>query len=220
MRTAIRRIGWVLAALVVVGAVTSAALAWNAGYRIYVVHTGSMTPALRPGDAVLDRPAPSAVHPGEVVTFTVHSGPDRVVTHRVASVGQGEIHTKGDANRTPDPWTLELSQVVGSKLLTLPYGGYVVVYLQHPQGIASVLTALIAMILLWYLFFPPTVSRADADAHSRHKHAAERGNNDEISPAIFAPSARWLDVSHAAPTFLRSSAGPLGRSADRRSYFD
>jgi signal peptidase len=215
-----RRVALSVCALIVVGAAAIAGIAWHEGYRIYVVHTGSMTPSLNPGDAVLDRPASTSVRRGEVVTFGVHSGPDSVVTHRVASVSDGGIKTKGDANRSVDPWTVQLSDVVGSKLLTLPYGGYVVVYLQHPQGIASVLTALIAMILLWYLFFPPTTPRADADAHSRHRHAAERGNNDELSPAVFAPSARWLDVSHAAPTFLGTGLGPLGRSADRRSYFD
>jgi hypothetical protein len=76
------------------------------------------------------------------------------------------------------------------------------------------------MILLWCLFFPPATPRAAADAPSRHKRASERSINDELSPAIFAPSARWLDVSQTAPTFLRSSVGPLGRSADRRGYFD
>lgn len=141
-------------AVALLGAVAVAGVAWHRGYRIYVVHTGSMVPALNPGDAILDRPAPSNVHPGEVVTFSVNSGPDKVVTHRVASIADDTIKTKGDANPTPDPWTLHMSQVVGTALTALPYMGYVLVYLKQPQGTASVATAFIGLALLWQLFFP------------------------------------------------------------------
>ena len=223
MRNAIRRTTWTLAVLVIAGAAATAALAWNAGYRIYVVHTGSMMPTLNPGDAVLDRPAPTSVHAGQVVTFTVHSGPDTVVTHRVASVSDGEIHTKGDANRSADPWTLHLSQVVGSKVLTLPYGGYLLVYLQHPQGIASVLTAVVALVLLWQLFFPATASVGGEPSRSgepRHKRILTHEDSAKTSPALILPSPRWLDVSRGQPTFLGSGLGPVGRPADRRGYFD
>lgn len=227
MRTAIRRIAWGLVALAVTGAIACAAMAWNAGYRIYVVHTGSMMPTLNPGDAVLDRPAPMAVHSGQVVTFTVHSGPDTVVTHRVASVSNGEIQTKGDANRTVDPWTLRISQVVGSKVLTLPYAGYLLVYLQHPQGIASVLTAVVALILLWQLFFPPApgASGESADCHqqiprdARHRRESQRIATETLSTALRFPSPRRPDI-HRPPAFLRSGLGPIGRPADRRGYFD
>lgn len=208
-----------------IGTVTLGLVAWHQGYRIYVVHTGSMTPTLRPGDAVLDRPGPNAVSPGEIVTFTVHSGPDSVVTHRVNSIDGVTIKTKGDANRTPDPWTLQLSQVVGSKLLTLPYAGYLLVYLQHPQGIASVLTAVVALILLWQLFFPVEPPAGDAGDKSgsdrpRHKRDLARTTLNEAPVTMILPSARWLDVSRTQPALLRGGLGPLGRSSDPRSYFD
>lgn len=223
MRTAIRRTTWALAALVILGAAATAVLAWNAGYRIYVVHTGSMMPTLNPGDAVLDRPAPTTVHAGQVVTFTVHSGPDTVVTHRVASVSAGLIHTKGDANRSVDPWTLHLSQVVGRKVLTLPFGGYLLVYLQHPQGIASVLTATVALIMLWQLFFP-SPGRADGESspsrQPRHKRELIREASGNSSAALMLPPAHWLDVYRTPAGFLRSNLGPVARPADRRSYFD
>jgi signal peptidase len=215
-----RRLALSVCALTVAGAAAVAGIAWHGGYRVYVVHTGSMVPSLNPGDAVLDRPAPTAVRQGEVVTFGVHSGPDSVVTHRVASVSSAGIKTKGDANRSVDPWTVQPSDVIGSKLLTLPYGGYVLVYLQHPQGIASLITALMAMILLWYMFFPPSAATTGSDSRPRRQREADRGDSDTLAPVLFAPASRWLDVSHTAPGFLRSSAGPLGRSADRRSYFD
>jgi signal peptidase len=124
-----------------------------------------MSPSLRPGDAVLAAPAPSAVRPGEVVTFTVHSGPDSVVTHRVVSVVDGLVSTKGDANRTPDPWTLHLSQVVGTAAAFLPHAGYLLVFLKQPQGLASVVVVMLGLVLLWQLFFPSEPARLSG-AHS------------------------------------------------------
>ncbi len=171
-------------AAVFVGALGLAAIGWHQGYRLYVVHTGSMTPALRPGDAVLDRPAPGAVRPGEIVTFTVHSGPDSVVTHRVDSIAGDAIKTKGDANPTPDPWTVRLSEVVGSKVMTLPHIGYLLVYLQHPQGVASLITTFLALALLWQLFFPPTHTEpGESDARPRShrpRHAFDRRHNEPL----------------------------------------
>jgi len=193
-----RRIALCLCALAIAGAAGVGGLAWHAGYRIYVVHTGSMTPTLNPGDAVLDRPAPDSVHSGEVITFAVHSGPDSVVTHRVASVDGTTVKTKGDANRTVDPWTLHISQVVGSQLLALPHMGYLLVYLQHPQGISSVLTSLVALILLWQIFFPVTAPSGGRSA--RHKGEPLRKHDDEPSPVTPLPSLRLLESYHVAAT--------------------
>jgi signal peptidase len=216
-----------LIALVIAVAGAVAGVGWHEGYRIYVVHTGSMVPTLNPGDAVLDRPASAAVRPGEIVTFAVHSGPDSVVTHRVASVSDGKIKTKGDANRTVDPWTVPASVVIGSKLLALPYGGYLLVYLQHPQGIVSVLTAVVALILLWQLFFPPDhgVSGENAAGEQpnsrrpRHKRDSPHDDTDEMPPVLILPAPRWLDVYRTPPSFLRGNLGSSGLSSDRRSYF-
>jgi signal peptidase I len=186
-----RRIALSVCALIFLTFAVTAGIAWQKGYRIYVIHTGSMTPSLRPGDAVLDRPAPTTVAIGEVVTFGVNSGPDSVVTHRVNAIDADGIKTKGDANRTPDPWTVKPSDVVGSKVATLPYMGYVLVYLQHPKGIASIITTTLALILLWQLFFP--MSQASDDSLQvgtsppgrRRRHAHRRSNgeqSDDTSP--------------------------------------
>lgn len=172
----------VLGAVVLLG-VTAAAvvgIGWHQGYRVYVVHTGSMMPTLRPGDAILDAPAPASVHPGEVIAFAMHSGPDSVVTHRVASISDGIVRTKGDANRTIDPWTLQLSQVVGTSVTLLPRVGFVIVYLKQPQGLASVIVLALAFTLLWQLFFPgqPSTSPQPASRHrsGRARHLASPGS--------------------------------------------
>ncbi len=196
----IRMVAMGLVATFVTGAVTASVVAWHRGYRVYVVHTGSMTPTLRPGDAVLDGPAPASVTVGEVITFGVRSAPDSVVTHRVNAIDSDGIKTKGDANPAADLWTVNLSDVVGTKMATLPYAGYVLVYLQHPKGIASVVTTALALILLWQLFFPPSKAsddenRSGASPPSRRRHArrADRENGtDGTSSWSPPPTARVL----------------------------
>ena len=88
-------------ALLATAALTAAmVLAWHQGYRAYIVHTGSMIPTLRPGEAVVDRPARWPVHRGEIITFRYAYGPDQVVTHRVFSGTGGAIEDQG---ATPTP---------------------------------------------------------------------------------------------------------------------
>ena len=217
-----RTAGICLATTLVISGTIAGSLAWHEGCRLYVVHTGSMAPTLNPGDAVLDRPVQSSVTVGEVITFGVHTGPDSVVTHRVYSVEASGIKTKGDANRTADPWTVQQPDVVGSKLVTLPYAGFLLVYLQHPQGIASVLTTAIALILLWQLFFPAASSGSEPEVprKSRHKRELVRRERVKTTAVLMVPARRWRDVHSTSQTFLRSSLGPVGRPSDRRGYFD
>ena len=185
--TVARRLLGGMAVLAIAAVMAALALAWHQGYRIYVVHTGSMIPTFRPGGAVIDRPFHGPVHRGEIITFRYASGPDQVVTHRVFSETGGGIKTKGDANPTPDPWTLRPSQVVGTPVAIVPEGGYVVVYLSQRTGAASVVMFAVMTVLLWGLCFP-----AEADGPSR-----------ESSPR------RPLRARHAMPA---KSAYPLARS--------
>ena len=122
MRVARRLLGG-LAGLSVAAIMAAMVLAWHQGYRVYILHTGSMIPTLHPGEAVVDRPVRGPVHRGEIITFRYAYGPDQVVTHRVFSDANGAIKTKGDANPTPDPWTLRHAQVVGTPVAIVPYGG-------------------------------------------------------------------------------------------------
>ncbi len=133
-------------------------------YRLYVVHTGSMEPAIAPGDIVVDRRDITALKPGDVITFRYSETSTEVVTHRVAAIADdGTITTKGDANDAEDLWTVHPDQVTG-RVTALVHGlGYAVVYLQHPTGLASLATTAFCLALLWQLFFPsppPVRSRA------------------------------------------------------------
>ena len=166
-----------LAGLALLAAATltaAVALAWHQGYRAYIVHTGSMVPTLRPGEAVVDQPVRGSMHRGEIITFRYAYGPDQVVTHRVFSDAGGAIRTKGDANPTKDPWTLRRAQVVGTPAAIVPDGGYVLVYLSQPTGAASVATFALMIWLLWDLCFRTGTAEPGRARPARARHAASR----------------------------------------------
>lgn len=147
--------GLIGAALLVIGLVGTGLAFYLQGYRVYVVHTGSMEPDYMPGDIVVDKPASGSYHKGEVITFLHSAYADDVVTHRVYGItAQGLIRTKGDANRTPDAWYIRPNQVEGQALFKVPDLGYVFAYFREPTGVASLATGLFAIVLLWGIFFP------------------------------------------------------------------
>jgi signal peptidase len=116
-------------------------------YKVYVVHTGSMSPTIPPKTAVAVHE--HQYHVGQVVTF-VENG--QTVTHRLVSINaDGIITTKGDANATADPWHVPQSQIIGGVVKTMPEVGYWLVYLKHPYGLASVVLALLVIWQIWAL---------------------------------------------------------------------
>jgi signal peptidase I len=148
-----RRVAVVAALLILTGVVGTATTFWLQGYRLYVVHTGSMSPTYKPGDVVIDAPAAGHYRPGEVLTFRHSALTDDVVTHRVVGVQPDGLHTKGDANRSADAWTIRPDQVQGRVVFSVRGLGYLAVYFKQPAGIASLATVAVAVLLLWRLFF-------------------------------------------------------------------
>jgi signal peptidase I len=152
-RTSSRTLVLVAVGLALAAVLGGGAALWLQGsYHAYVVHTGSMAPTYRSGDLVIDR-SPSSYRAGDVITFRHSDRTTDVVTHRVVSVSAAGITTKGDANATPDAWTIRPSQVQGRTVLGVPYLGYVAVYFKQPAGVASAATTMACVMLLWSLFF-------------------------------------------------------------------
>jgi signal peptidase I len=80
------------------------------GYRTMTMLTGSMAPAIDPGDVTVVTPLPvTAVEPGMIISYHIPVDDHRLVSHRVLTVtdnpdGTITVQTKGDANAAPDPW--------------------------------------------------------------------------------------------------------------------
>jgi signal peptidase len=119
----------------------------NLPYRVYVVHTGSMSPTIPSESAVVVREGRYAV--GQVISFTVHGA---VVSHRLIAISpSGRITTKGDANRTADPWHVPVSNIIGGVVAAPRHLGYLITYMKTPQGGASILMALLCVWQIWAL---------------------------------------------------------------------
>ena len=100
------------------------AIVATAGWRLfggtdYVVTSPSMCPNICVGALVLEEPAGTHFHVGEVVSF-IPPGFSQVYTHRVVNVfANGTIETKGDAANIVDPWRIGPSMVRGRAVLTM-----------------------------------------------------------------------------------------------------
>ncbi len=92
----------------------------------YTVMSGSMSPALRPGDLVIVK-GEEPIDIGDIVT--VESG-EFTYTHRVVEKLEGDMfRLKGDANEEPDPNPVEASQIMGKTVFVIPLG-----HLYSPYG--------------------------------------------------------------------------------------
>jgi signal peptidase I len=134
----------VIAALAIVLAVASH-LAPKGQYTIFghpvmTVLSGSMSPAIRTGDLIVDDRVTSAqaqhLRVGQVVSFLEGPGSTSVITHRIVAVedhnGQVSYVTKGDANNAADSPARPASDVVGVLSLDIPRGGYALAALHRP----------------------------------------------------------------------------------------
>ena len=112
------------------------------GYSHLVVISGSMRPAIDPGDLLIIRQE-EAYQPGDVVTFTEG---ESLVTHRLLEVNGDTALTRGDANNTDDA-PVSLSRIQGRMVLRVPAIGSLVLYLRSSQGTLA-LTALLVLLVL------------------------------------------------------------------------
>lgn len=125
------------------------------GHPVFVVQSGSMSPAIPVGAAVVDSPADiTAIAPGDVVTLRLADG--AIFTHRVTRVVRTDagafVETKGDANESVDPALTPIGEVVGRVDVAIPFAGFLVAFLAQPSGFATAillaLTILVALLLV------------------------------------------------------------------------
>jgi len=109
------------------------------GWEPTVVSSGSMSPSLRVGDVVLiDRDSP--VNEGDIVAF--QAGDHTVVHRAVGTTEEGEVTTRGDANRVDDSGSLGQEEIVGRARMVVPFIGMPTLW-----GNATLLVALVGLLL-------------------------------------------------------------------------
>jgi signal peptidase I len=129
-----------LALPLVAGALLALYLTGSIPYRVYVVHTGSMSPAIPSRSAVLVHVGHYRV--GQVISFREHGA---TVTHRLVALNGEAVTTKGDADRSRDPWQVRRADIIGGVVLAPHFVGFALVYVRSPLGAASILLAFLAV---------------------------------------------------------------------------
>lgn len=133
----------------------------------FVILSGSMEPAISPGDVVIvDGSAAVAV--GDVITY--RDG-EISTTHRVVGVEDGQYVTQGDANGGPDAALVPPELVIGTVTLTIPLIGHVILWANSPVGYVSLVAIPLGLLvgselLAWARRGPPAEDQG-TDAETR-----------------------------------------------------
>jgi signal peptidase I len=132
------------------------------GGRSLTVLSGSMEPALRVGDVVIDsRVLPAEIRVGDIVTFSDPEGSGKLITHRVRRVrianGTAHVVTKGDNTNTVERWDVPAGGSVGRVEYRVPALGFLVFWLHGPFGRLGLIVLpalLLAAFELWRIWRP------------------------------------------------------------------
>ena len=89
-----------------------------------------MEPTISTGSLILvDTDVSLQLHMEDIVTFTKQNS---IITHRIVRrINDQKYITKGDANNSDDPTPLYKSQIIGKVILTIPYIGYIVLFIRR-----------------------------------------------------------------------------------------
>lgn len=131
---------------IVIAAAVAVIAAFVYGIRPYIVMSGSMEPAIATGSVCfVDTKVPyEEICVGDTIVFRQKNG---MVTHRVVSITQEGMETKGDANDRSDGITTTPENYFGETIWSVPYAGYVLHTLRTPQALWIAMILLGAMIL-------------------------------------------------------------------------
>jgi signal peptidase len=139
------------------------------GWHPRVVLTGSMAPALDPGDVVLmrDVKAAATLVPGRVIVVRDQGRRSGAYVHRIARRDElGRIVTKGDANQSEDNPAVTEDRVLGEVRLVVPAIGLPMIWL-HQNVPALACVAFLTWAALTQVLHTSRSVRDDARAAAR-----------------------------------------------------
>ena len=119
-------------------------------YKLLIVQSGSMAPAIKMGGIVVVKPADD-YKIGDVITFGPYTRTKAPTSHRIYDIkvteGQAVYITKGDANNAPDAREISKRDVLGKVLFSVPYVGFAVDFAKKPLGFALIIIVPAAIIV-------------------------------------------------------------------------
>lgn len=119
-------------------------------YKLMIVQSGSMEPAIKMGGIVMVKPADD-YKIGDVISFGEVTRTKSPTTHRIYDIrvadGKPYYITKGDANEEPDQKEISKGEIIGKVLFSIPYVGYAVDFVKKPIGFALIILVPAAVII-------------------------------------------------------------------------
>ena len=119
-------------------------------YKILIVQSGSMEPAIKTGSVVVVKPMDN-YQTGDVITFANKDG-GKSTTHRIVETetenGETYFMTKGDANNAADNNKIAPDKIIGKVLFSVPYAGYLAVAAKQPLGFALLVIVPAGLIII------------------------------------------------------------------------
>lgn len=171
----------------------------------FVVTSESMSPAIPLGSIVLvDEKGTEAYEHGDVITFETEGDP-APTTHRIQDVRQtddGQVFvTKGDANDDPDSSPVDPEQVIGNVVLTIPYAGHVILFVNSRFGFFAFIALPLFLLVVdtaWQIVSAPGDSEGSTTAtgaESSSKTAEEFEFTGETSEQSDSESSGSVTVT-------------------------
>jgi signal peptidase len=119
------------------------------GYTPVVVLSGSMEPTIKEKSIIYySKVDTSTLKEKDIITFKKDKD---LVTHRIVSITDDEIYTKGDANNTNDPGHITKSDVIGKiGLFSIPFVGFYIWYV-NSNMLLSIITAVLILLSEFFL---------------------------------------------------------------------
>lgn len=133
-----------------------------AGYKPFVVLSGSMEPIIKTGAIAYNNTHEKVedVKVGDVIVFKIDKG---YVTHRVIKINDDKTFTtKGDANETEDLAPVKFENFQGKTAFTIPYLGRALNLIQSKTGV-FILVAAVGLNIVYAIF------SSDEDESERKK---------------------------------------------------
>jgi signal peptidase len=121
---------------------------------ISVVRSESMLPAIAKGDLIaLQAPVITSLGVGDVIVFQAPPGYPSPMIHRIVDEWvQNDatyFRTKGDNNPVPDSFSIPATNVIAEYTgIRVPYVGYLVLFIQTPQGTI----VFVGLVVLWLAY--------------------------------------------------------------------
>lgn len=107
-------------------------------YKLMVVLSGSMEPAIKMGSIVVIKPEKNYIKK-DIITYQDLAKSKTTITHRVFEASGSAYITKGDANKIPDTTKIFPKQIIGKVIFVIPYLGYPVSFTKTLPGLILVI---------------------------------------------------------------------------------